>query len=120
MRKLFGIFAIIALISFTSCNEKGPTQAEFDTLSKTLVEKEAKIAEMEVKATEMTIQLEECAILKAELEALTAKKPATAKPKAAPTAPAATAPAKEGRGDIKGGTTTTEPTGGRRDMKKGN
>lgn len=122
MKKLIGIFAIVALIAFSACNEaKGPSQEEFDTVSKNLVEKEAMIAEMETKMAEMNVQLEECAVLKEELEALTAKKPATAKPKAAPAPATTTAPVKEGRGDLKGGTTTTtETTGGRRDMKKGN
>lgn len=123
MKKLFGIFAIAALIGFSACNDaKGPSQEEFDKVSKTLVEKEAIIAEMETKTAEMTTQLEECAVLKAELEALTAKKPATTKAKPAPAPapkPAAT-PAKETRGDVKGGTTTEAPAGGRRDMKKGN
>lgn len=122
MKKLFGILTIAALVGFTACQPKGPTQEEFDALSKTLTEKEAIIVDMEAKVLDLTTQLDSCNAKVIMLEEEAAKKPGAPRPRVTPTPkpqPAA-APAPQARGDMKTGTQTQTQTGSRKDMKRTN
>ncbi len=125
MKKLFNIFAIFALVGMFACTQKaeGPSQEEFDKLSKEIVDKDTQIAQLQDELELLTADLDVCNMERDSLLELTAKKTGgTYKPKTnTNTNTNTTTTTTGGRGDMKGGTTTTTATttGGRKDMKKG-
>jgi len=121
MKKLFSIFAIIALVGMFACTPKqeGPSQEEFDKLSKEIVDKDTQIAQYEDQIEIMTADMELCSFERDSLMALTTKKGGTTVKKPTTTTTTTTTTS-GGRDDMKGGKTTTTTTTGRGDMKKGN
>jgi len=120
MKKLLSVFAIVALFGVFACNPKtnGPSQDEFDKLSKEIVDKDTQIAQLQDEMEMLTADMDICSMERDSLMELTTKKTGTYKPKA-PTTTTTTTTTTGGRGDMKGGTTTTTTTtGGRADMKK--
>jgi len=115
MKKLFGIFAIIALVAMVGCNQGGVSQEEFDKVSKQLVDKDTEIAQLEDELAYMAADLETCGMERDSLLILTEpKKGGTTKPG---TKPGTTTTGTGGKGDIKDGGTTT--TGGKGSLKDG-
>jgi hypothetical protein len=116
MKKLFSIFAVIALIGMFACTPKqeGPSQEEFDKLSKEIVDKDATIAQLEDEMEMMIADMDLCNAERDSLLTLTTKKGTT---KPTTTKPTTTTTQTGTRTDMKGGTTTTTTTG-REGMKK--
>lgn len=122
MKKLFSIVAVIALIGMFSCTQKaeGPSQEEFDKLSKEMVDKDTQLAQVQDELEMLTTDYDACVAMNDSLMELTAKK-GTYKPKTGTTTTTTTTTTGTGgRGDMKGTstTTTTATSGGRGDMKK--
>lgn len=119
MKRLFSVFAVIALVGMFACTNKqeGPSQEEFDALSKQIVDKDTEIAQLQDEMELLMADFDQCTMERDSLMELTVKKggtkPATTKPAATTTTTSPTGT----RTDMKGGTTTTTTTG-REGMKK--
>ncbi len=125
MKKLFSIFAIIAIIGITACKQEETVSKEaFDNLSNQLVEKETEIATLqdELKALELLEQeLALCSHEKDSLLALTAKKKTTVKKPTAPTTPTTVKTEEKpqtGKAQLKEGETQTKQEGGKARLKQ--
>jgi hypothetical protein len=114
MKKLFGIFAIIALVAMVGCNQGGVSQEEFDAVSKQLVDKDTEIAQLQDEIAFMTEDLEMCNYERDSLLLMTQPKTGGGKKPATTTT---TSGGSGGKGDLKGDGTTT--TGGKGTMKDG-
>jgi hypothetical protein len=122
MKKLFSVFAIVALVGMFACTQKadGPSQEEFDKLSKEIVDKDTQIAQLQDDLDLLTADMDLCAMERDSLLELTTKKTGGTKKTNTTTTTTTTNTGTGGRGDMKGTNTTTTATttGGRGDMKK--
>ncbi len=117
MKRLFSVFAMIALVGMFACTPKqeGPSQEEFDAMSKQIVDKDTEIAQLQDEMELLMADYEQCGLERDSLMELTAKKGGT---KTTTTKPATTTTTTGTRTDMKGGTTPTTTTTGREGMKK--
>lgn len=122
MKKLFNILAVIALVGMFACTPKqeGPSQEEFDKLSKQIVDKDTEIAQLQDQMTTLQADMDLCNIERDSLLTLTTKKGTVKTTTTKPTTTTTTTTTTGGRTDMKGGTTTTTTKTGREGMKKTN
>jgi len=123
MKKLFSILAVIALVGIFACTPKqqGPSQEEFDKLSKQIVDKDTEIAQLQDQMTTLQADMDLCNIERDSLLAITTKKGTVKTTTTKPTTTTTTKTTTTGtRTDMKDGTTTTTTKTGREGMKKTN